>query len=286
MVARVNSIFAATGNGKSTMVLKDKRRKAYFEFDAGSFERAESGLTLMEGQVDIYRFHPPFDLDVFTDAGILDKSMVGDSGKGAVQVIHHLTGWNEQLVAFRKQFALCIQDATIQDIIFDTQDDLWTMEQNAFKQRMQDEIGIDKARMNRLEYQEGNTHMLQYCAAAKSRGKNLYFVCHETDEWKGGAVTGKLKPAGWNDGPEKSDITIQLRRRDKKPYAVVFKAGGADMALIDMEIEGSEDYPLNMVTVNHIVDCATAIRKAGQNLPDTIEKIIQRGEMLDVEYEG
>lgn len=277
-IPRIITLFAGTGDGKSTTALKDKARKAYFEFDPGSYERAESGLRLQEGQVDIYRFHPPFDLDVFLDEGRLSTAMVGDSGKGAVQVIHKLYGWEELRREFRRQFALCLQDDTIRDIIFDTGDDLWTIEQNAFKQRKQDDVKMDAAQMNRLEYKECNADMLQYYMACKSKGKNLIVVCHMADEYSGGTATGKVKPAGWNDGPEKSDITVRLRRKNRAPSGTITKAGGAHMGLIDMEIDITEQYPLNIDTMVLLVNSATYLQSKDIDLdPDwDFEEIINQ----------
>lgn len=276
-MARIITGYSLAGKGKTTFALSGKGKKAYFEFDPGSYERAESGLIIPEGSLDIYQCHPPFDESVFEEVGELDTRMVGKSGEGPVKVVHKLVGYEEVRRQFRSAFGKTLTDDSISDLIIDTQDDLWDLEQNAFKQRIQDETSKREGNLSRLEYQECNLDMNQYVMGAKKYGKNLIMICHQTEVWSGGSATGQLKPAGWNEAVDKSDITLEFRVRDSKPYAVIKKSGGADLALVDKEIiEPTLD------KVIEIIESASFLRKHARNieLPDDVDDIIKEAKKL------
>lgn len=277
-MARVITVYSLAGRGKTTFALSGKGRKAYFEFDPGSYERAESGLFIPEGSLDIYRIHPPFDDSVFEDWGELDTSMVGKSGAGPVKVVHKLKGYEEKRREFRSAFSKVLKDESITDIILDTEDDLWDLEQNAFKQRIQEETNVQRSgNISRLEYQECNTDMNQYTMGSKSYGKNLIMVCHQSEVWSGGEATGQFKPAGWNEAVDKSDATLEFRIRDHKPYAVLKKAGGADLALVDKEITNP-----TLDRVISIIEAAAYLRKyaRSEELPDDVDDILKEAQKL------
>lgn len=282
-MARIISAYSLAGRGKTTFALSGKGRKAYFEFDPGSYERAESGLLIPEGSLDIYRCHPPFDDSVFEEVGTLDTRMVGKSGEGPVKVIHKLSGYEEVRRAFRSQFGKTLQDESVEDIILDTQDDLWDLEQNAFKQRIQDETTKREGNLSRLEYQECNTDMNQYVMGAKKYGKNLIMICHQSEVWSGGTATGQFKPAGWNEVVDKSDITLEFRISDHKPYAVVKKSGGADLALVDKEIRNP-----TLDRVIDIIEAAAFLRKHARDaeLPDEVDDILREAKKVKFTLEN
>lgn len=234
-------------------------------------------MIIPEGSLELFHCHPPFDDSVFDEVGELDTSMVGKSGLGPVKVFHRLSGWEEVRREFRSNYGKMLRDETITDIIFDTQDDLWTLEQNSFKQRKQDELHSKETNLKRSEYEECNNDMLQYIMGAKKYSKNLILICHQSEIWSGGEGTGQYKPSGWNLVTDKSDITLEFRVRSGKPYAVAKKSGGASLELIDKEF--------NEPTVDSVVDiieAAAFLRKYAKDeaLPDEVSDILSEAKKL------
>lgn len=276
-MARVILGYSSRGKGKTTFAVSGKGRKIYFEFDPGSYERAESGLDIPEGSLDIIKIHPPFDDDVFEEYGELDTSMTGKSGAGPIKVVHKLEGYEKKRREFRSAFSKALKDEIVSDIIFDTEDDLWDLEQNSFKERIQTETNVQRVNIGRLEYQECNTDMNQYIMGSKSYNKNLLLICHQSEIYSGGDPTGQYKPAGWNGAEDKADIVLEFRVRDSAPYAVVKKAGGADLALVGKEIENP-----TVENVTAIIEAAAFLRKHARDkaLPDEVSDILSEAKKL------
>ena len=103
--ARLFLAYSAGGKGKTTFALSGKSKKAYFEFDPGSLARAVPGLKAMgikRDDVEVYKAEWPIEWDDITR---LNTSMVGDSGKGAIQVVPELDGFIDARSLFRRAFA-------------------------------------------------------------------------------------------------------------------------------------------------------------------------------------
>lgn len=274
-MSRVFYVFSASGLGKSTFSLSGKGKKWYAELDAGSFERAESGLDIPEGSLDIEYFYPPTEWEEDNwDNAVIDTSMVGASGKGGIQVISEIKGYKELRARFRNAYGKALQ-RDYSDLIIDTESNYYDVIQLAMKQKFQEELGLAAGKMKRLEYDLLYQDMFQVMRGAKGVGKNLIMLAHEKEAWAGNEATGKMIPDGCKKVMDEADVTLRFVKRNRKPVAIIYKAAGADMGLVDMEIEEP-----TIEKVSLILDCATAMRKNKVPLPDSIDEILDTGKYL------
>lgn len=275
---RVYYCYSASGLGKSTFALSGPKKKWYAELDAGSFERAESGLDIPKDLIDINYFYPPIKWDDDEDGDkVVDTSMVGKSGHGAIKVITKLEGFRELRKQFRNAYGKALQDPEIEDVIIDTESNYYDLIQLAQKQRFQEELGVEAGKLKRAEYDELYAEMFQIMRGAKGSRKNLILLAHEKELWIGGEPTGKFIPDGCKKVPDEADVSLRFVKKNRKPVAIIVKAGGADMRMVDMEIEEP-----TIEKVDHLLDCAKALQKEmkrnkGLKFPEDVEGIINLG---------
>lgn len=276
-MSRVYLGWGAPGNGKSTFALSGLGKTWYAELDPGSYERAKAGAD--PDKLEVYECYPPTE-DLFAELleeGKLNTSMVGDSQKGAVQVVHRLTGWNERLRDLRQAYVKALKDPEVCTIAFDTAAQLWVLIQNSFKQRIQDETPVERVRLTRLEYEDNNRTMMMFIMAAKQQRKDLVLIAREREKYLNDKGTGELIPSGWGEFQAQADLEIRFSIVNKKPMAEIKKAGGADTALIGMKIPEPTLPKLAL-----LADCATALRSEGVPLPEAAEDILNQGKLLGV----
>lgn len=270
-MARTWQVFGQTGTGKSTFARSAPEPHFYAELDPGSFERAGGDPE----DPALHQYHAP--LTALEDMGILDYSMVGNSGRGAVQIAHKYTGWNETYWEFIKDFMAFIKKGP-GTVVIDTSTLLWDMAQNALRQRIQQGEGdhnFKSDRLKRLEYQEPNSQLTQVLQGAKARGCDLIMVAHRGEIWVDDKPTGRWKPDGWNRAMEESDVSLMFEVKSKKPVATIFKAGGCDLELV-----GREVVEPTFASVEALVNAATKIRKAGMALPAGNDELLELAEAL------
>ena len=223
MTSRIIIAWGATSMGKSTFAINGSGKTWYAEFDPGSYDRATEAIDPSElTRITLAKFYAP--LTSIIDAGTLSTAMMGQSGKGAVQIGHKLKGWREKYNEFWQGYVQACE-ADYDTIVIDTSSRLWNMAQNALRQRIQEEVqGVDQAeRLKRLEYQEPNDQLTMMVNAAKETGKNLVLIAHEGEKWVKGEPTGEAKPDGWGDAAKESDISLRFTIKNRLPVATVYK---------------------------------------------------------------
>ncbi len=265
-------IYGGPGGGKSTFGISADRETWYAELDPGSFDRCKNGMDT--SLVTVYEAYPPLEE---LDEGMLSTAMVGASGNGAVQVIHKLTGWHEVLMDLRREYLKAVADPRFPVLTLDTGDFLWDMVQNAMFQRIQQGTNVHREKLARLEYEDCNQTMTWFILLAKKFKKDLVLISTEREEWSGGKTTGEWIPGGWDRSEYWADRELRVSMVDHKPMGKIIKAGGADMAIIDMLLPVP-----TLPTFELLVDCAAALRRAGIPIPETTEQVIQQGEMMGV----
>ena len=223
MSNRVILAWSDPGMGKSTFALSGPGNKWYAEFDPGSYDRATEAMNPTElAAVDLHIYRPP--PTELTNLGRLSGAMMGESGHGAVQVVHQYRGWREVYHQFISEYMAALEQ-DFEVYILDTSTMLWLMCRNAFRQRIQEEVpAAEQAeRLKRLEYEEPNSHMAQLVMAAKHHRKTLVMLAHEGEVWRGGKGTGEPKPDGWGEAVSQSDVSLRFTIKDRLPIATVYK---------------------------------------------------------------
>lgn len=274
-MSRVILAYGDSGVGKTTFAISGSRKTWYAELDVGSFERAS---ILLNGEtVDVQKFYNP--LTFLEDMGSLSSGMVGESGKGAVQVVHRLTGWDEKYREFVDAYLLALK-SDIDRVVIDTSTKLWKLAQQALRQRIQRDIPVkDQAeRLSRLEYEEPNAQFHQIVEASKMFQKDLMLVAHEGEIWSGGKPTGQPKPDGAGGIVDDSDIVLRFTVSNKRPTAMIMKAGRGGMELLYMEIPSP-----TWDKVGQLIDSAEYIRGKGGLIPDDYESVITTAKVMGME---
>lgn len=258
-MSKVIVIYGATGTGKSSFVQSSSRSKWYAELDPGSLDRAKK---YHGGELEYHTYYEP--LTALEDMGVLDRSMTGSSGLGAVQVAHRYSGWREKYWEFVSDYLAFLKTGPEYGII-DTSTILWNMAQNALRQRLQEEGGpreVQSDRLKRLEYQEPNDQLMSMIKGAKGAQKDLVLVAHRGEVWFNDKPTGKWKPDGWNKALDNADIGLMFDVRSARPVATITKAGGCPLDLVGWEIESP-----TLDGVCELVDAARAVTDAEWDLP-------------------
>jgi len=272
-MSRVYTGYGESGKGKSTFATSGNGLCWYAEFDAGSFER--TGRDEDDPKYEVHRYYSP--LTSLLNEGVLSTEMAGREGKGAVIVKHHLEGWREVYWTFIKDYVEAVKRPDVSYIVLDTSTKLFTMAQNALRQRIQDEVAsADQAdRLKRLEYQEPQSQLGQMIEGAKIAGKDLVLVAHETAErWVENKPVGH-KARGWDGAEEEADAVLRFTLLDNRPVAEITKAGKGGLDLIGLNIKEPD-----IETVNDVLDAAAKLRKAGKAVPRDAMEIIVEGAKL------
>lgn len=278
-MARIYRISGEQWTGKTTFALSGEGGTWYGELDPGSYDRALSGSNV-EG-VTLYECHPP--INDLLDEGSLSTAAVGQTQSGPIRVVHEMEGYHDALMGLRQAFAKAIMNPAITNLALDTETQLWDLLQDALIERTQKETSVKREKLSSLEYEDLHKQMTSFVMAARIHKKNLIFLCKLTDEWgpsttgSGRTTTGNRIPDGWERMPGYADIELSFFVRSAKPHATIKKAGGASLALGGMVIEEPTIPKLEL-----LVNCASALRHEGIDLPDDVESILAQGKMLGI----
>lgn len=256
------------GQGKTSFSLLGTQKKWYAQFDSGSYQRAVDGAPIDEDLITKEDFFVP--LTSLTDRARLDTSMVGQSGKGAVQFFHKLEGWDEEFWRFIDRYLwACEQDFDV--LIIDTASKLWELARKATQQRIQQQYPVTdwQAQMKRLEYAEPNAQMSQIIEAADRYNKNLVLLAHDQEAWVGGSPTGKFKPKGSDDAPKEVNLIMRFSLQNGKPVAEFVDKAPLGLLGLKMEKPILDD-------VFKVIAAASTINKMGGTLPSplTLEAVV------------
>ncbi len=262
-------VWGPPGTTKSTFAMSGEGKKWYVELDPGSLERAKRKVDM--SLVEVYECYPPFSMD----EGVLDVSMVGNSGKGAVQIVHQLEGYDEAHKLLRGNFAKAILNPEIDSIIFDTGTLLDNLIVTSFLQRIQNETDVERTRLTKLEYKERAAGWFFFLNNAKAKKKNIIITAREREMYKGGEPTGVMIPSGWDDAPYQVDMEIRFSIENRQPVGTIMKAGGAHVALVGVKV-----IEPTIPKMEELTRCAWAISDQKLPMPESAESIIEQGQAL------
>ena|SRR3990167_276301 len=262
-MSRFFLVFGENGSGKTTFALTGDKPINYYEWDSGSWERAATSMNLGEGDVQVRQYYAP--LTSLLDPG---RVSVGDRGGIAPATAHVLEGWNDLFWGFVKDYLGDLKGAGYP--VIDTSTKLWLAVRQAFLEQVQQAAGPERERLNALQYTEPNARMSQIVEAAKARGKDLVMLAHEGEVYLNDKPTGILKPDGFKELPNMADCTLRFSLRNKKPLAVIYKAGTGGLELVGREIEEP-----TLPNVNALLDAAIKLRRAGMPLPGSNDDLLE-----------
>ncbi len=281
-MARIYRFVGDQWTGKTTCALSGEGGTWYGELDAGSWDRAINGIDV--GSVDHYECHPPTRdlLAALLDEGTLSIEAVGKFGSGPIRVIHNLDGYHENLMNFRRAFAQAILNPDIQNLVFDTETDLWNLHQDDLLERIQKETNVRRERLTQLEYEDLHSKMDELIAITRHHKKNLILITRTKEEWITGTdgkrtTSGKKVADGWDRAPFRVDVELNFTVRDKIPQATIAKAGGASLALGGITITEP-----TLPKIELLIECARAIRADKRDLPEEVEDILDLGRLMGV----
>lgn len=266
--------YGPNGCGKSTFALSGSGRKWYAEFDPGSFAR--TGLDPANPDLELHKYPPP--LTSLMDRGKLDVSMVGRSGRGGVGLSLKYSGWDEAFWAgFVSDYTSALTADQFDDYIWDTAKLMWEMNQNAYRERIQEETDLDTYRgLTRLDYKTPNMWMHRFIQAAKAKERNVVIVAHQADDYQNGEPTGKFKPDGWNEAKDQSDCTLRFVIRNKRPVGILEKGGAAGLDVIGLEVVEP-----TIEKMNGILAAAVVLRRNGIEIKGMdVEAIVATAGMM------
>lgn len=250
------------GQGKTSFSLLGTQKKWYAELDSGSYQRAVDGAPIDESLITVEKFFVP--LTSLTDRARLDTSMVGQSGKGAVQFVHKLEGWDEELWRFVDRYLTALQ-GDYETVIIDTATKLWELARKASQQRIQQTYDVSdwQAQMKRLEYAEPNAQMSQIIEAADRHDKNLVLLAHDTEAYVGGNPSGKFKPKGSDDAPKEVNLIMRFSIQNGQPTAEFVDK--APLGLLGLKLVKP-----TLDDVFEVIKNASVINKMGGTLPSPL----------------
>jgi hypothetical protein len=250
------------GQGKTSFSLLGTQKKWYAQLDSGSYQRAVDGAPIDESLITVENFFVP--LTALTDRAKLDTSMVGREGKGPVQFVHKLEGWDEKLQEFFDRYVWALQQ-DFDTIIIDTSTKLWELMRKATQQRIQEQYPQADwaAQIKRAEYAEPNSQMSQVIEAADTFNKNLVLLAHEAEAWVGGSPTGKFKPKGSDDAPKEVNLIMKFSIQNKVPTAEFVDKAPLGLLGLKMEKPTLDD-------VFEVIKNASVINKMGGTLPNPL----------------
>ena len=268
-MSRVFLMMGESGTGKTTCALSGPKPINYYEFDAGSLERASAGLKLSEADIIPRYYYSP--LTNLLDPG---KISVGERGGIAPATVHKLEGWRELFWQFVADYLTALNGPGYP--VIDTATKLWLCIRQAFLQEVQEAAGPEKERLNQLQYTEPNARHSQIIEAAKIKGKDLILLSHEKEQYLNDKPTGQIVPDGFREVSNMADCSLRFKLRDKKPVATIFKAGTGGLELLGMEIvEPTLD------KLNTLLDAATTLRREGIPFEGMLaDEVVQAAAMM------
>lgn len=260
-MAKVHLVLGDAGVGKTTYALSGEDPVDYFETDPGSIERAMAGTNIDPARVRIHQYSPPLS-SLTIPVGLDTKNL-----KAPVS-IHHLKGWTEVFWHLVQDYLEALNGDGYP--VFDTETKLWLMTRQTFMQELQDATGQERDRLAPLQYTEPNARYDQIISAAKAKGKDLILIAHEKEIWENDRATGRYRHDGKAEAANLADVVLRFIIRNKKPVAIVQKAGAGGLELIGREIQEP-----TIGKVNAILDSAAKLRRSGFELPDTNEQLVE-----------
>lgn len=266
-MSRVHLISGEAGTGKTTYALSGSKPVDYYEFDAGSWERAAAGLDLHEGDVSVHRYYAPL-----TNLLSMGKISVGSGGGIAPSTVHELKGWREMFWQFVQDYLDGLKGQGRP--VIDTGTKLWLAIRQSFLQEVQEAAGKDKERLNALQYTEPNARHSQIIEGAKATGKDLVIVAHEKELWVKDQPTGVFVPDAYKETPNMADVCLRFTIESKRPVATITKAGAGGLELVGMKITEP-----TMDKVNEVLDAAALLRQKRMEW-DGIKMLLETAAMM------
>jgi len=266
-MGRVYLGFGEAGVGKTTFALSGEGPVDYYEFDAGSYERAAAGMNIFT-KVHVHRYYAPL-----TNLLAQGKLSVSQRGGIAPATVHRLSGWKELFWEF--------VDNYLQNLdgdgrpVFDTETKMWLLIRQAFLQEVQDAAGPERERLDQLQYTEPNARHSQIIEAAKIKGKDLVMLAHQKELYIKNEATGQLVMDGYKEAPNMADCTLRFTLENKVPVATIMKAGAGGLELIGMKLTAP-----TMTSVEELLSSAEALRRGGFPMPSSPEEIIETAKVL------
>lgn len=267
-MSKVGLVSGDNGTGKTTFALSSEGKKDYYEFDAGSYDRAVAGLDINEDDITVHQYYAP--LTNLMGAG---KISVSERGGIAPATVHRLSGWKELFWTFVNDYLTALDGPGYP--IFDTETKLWLMIRQSFLQEVQDAAGPDRERLDKLQYTEPNARHSQLIEAARIKGKDLIMLSHEKELYTKSEATGLMVHDGFKEVPNMVDYSLRFVLKNKKPLATFTKAGAGGLSLLGMEVE-SPTIPM----IHTILDGASMLRRKGMVVPGTYDKFMETVEAL------
>jgi hypothetical protein len=243
-MSRVYLFTGDNGTGKTSCALGDNPEDIvdFYEFDAGSFDRAAAAMDNLD-RISVKRYYAP--LTNLLDQG---KISVGSGGGIAPATVHRLEGWKDKFWEFVADYLAGLKGNARP--VIDTETKLWLMIRQGFLEEVQDATGPNRERLDQLQYTEPNARHSQLIEAAKQFNKDLVMLAHEKEQYIKKEATGVMIP----------DV------------ATFTKAGAGGLDLLGVEIV-EPTLPL----INDVLDAAAKLRKAGQEVPRNAMDIIVAG---------
>ena len=261
-MSRIHLVYGEAGTGKTTYALSGEGPVDYYEFDAGSYERAAAGMNIST-DVRVHRYYSPL-----TNILAQGRLSVGERGGIAPSAVHRLTGWKELFWQFVEDYLKNLDGDGRP--VFDTETKMWLLIRQAFLQEVQDAAGPERERLDQLQYTEPNARHSQIIEAAKIKGKGLVMLAHQKELFVNDKGSGQLVMDGYKEAPNMADCTLRFTLRNKAPTATIIKAGAGGLELIGMELTAP-----TMGRVNELLSAAEAIRRAGMIMPESADEIIE-----------
>jgi hypothetical protein len=265
-MSRVYLFTGDNGTGKTSCALGDNPEDIvdFYEFDAGSFDRAAAAMDNLD-RISVKRYYAP--LTNLLDQG---KISVGSGGGIAPATVHRLEGWKDKFWEFVADYLAGLKGNARP--VIDTETKLWLMIRQGFLEEVQDATGPNRERLDQLQYTEPNARHSQLIEAAKQFNKDLVMLAHEKEQYIKKEATGVMIPDGFKEVPNMADAVLRFRLVDRKPVATFTKAGAGGLDLLGVEIV-EPTLPL----INDVLDAAAKLRKAGQQVPRNAMDIIVAG---------
>jgi len=266
-MSRVYLFTGDNGTGKTSCALGDNPEDIvdFYEFDAGSFERAAATL-INPDRIRVYKYYAPL-----TDILEQGRLSVGQGGGVAPAPVHTLSEWKEKFWEFIGDYLPNVKKREARPVI-DTGTKLWLMIRQGFLQEIQEATGKEKERLDTLLYTAPNARHSQIVEAAKNYDMDLVVITHDKEVF---GQPGTYLPDGFKELPNMADAILRFKVVDRKPVATILKAGAGGLELLGVEIH-EPTLPL----INDVLDAAAKLRKAGKAVPRDAMAIIVEGAKL------
>lgn len=180
-------IFGEPGTLKTSYALSWPKPLKLYDFDLGAHRGWEIKKMVANGDVVVERMEMPV------------KSLTTRHQK----LVGFMAAWQEFLVDFTQ----CLE-SDIKTIVFDTSTMKWSLVRDAYLEELQQKPAKDgsiRRQLLQIEHGPPNSRMRGVLDAAKSAGKWIILVMHETDEYAPLVLNGV--PILDNDGNPKSAQT-------------------------------------------------------------------------------